>query len=752
MLPSVRPTFTATPRIGMAAIALVAACLALSAGWTGVARAGTYEVRSCDAAPGWLNNAWTPETTHGGMAAYQQCPSGGFDTGLVTRHNGYQAGWTVPTGAASRYFFRAPPGAAVVGIRTNARVEQWNHRWQVGLSNGSTLIFGCWATPTNTGGSCGSYPTEDEYIPTPPSGTIYTETYCAYGPCPVSWNSGTPGNVWARAVLASATVTVSDGTAPGISITGGGLVAGGWRRGVQSLSFDTGDNTGVKVVRILVGNSEAARQDRPCDVTRTAPCPNGGATLDINTASFADGRHSLTAQAIDAGDNPGSDVREVLIDNTAPGQPETLAIDGGDGWRATNKFRVTWKNPVEEHAPIAAAEYELCPAQAPAGDTRACERGERSADGIEAIDDLKIPGAGAWTLRLWLRDAAGNADAARAGQPVTLRLDQEAPELFFQEQDPADPARLRVTATDPTSGVARGEIELRKRGDQAWQPLATEVTPQGLTAVMDDERLPDATYELRARAVDAAGNERSNDRRGSGQPAEVTLPVRIKTRLAVGKPKRIRARGAKRGKKRFRRVLVVRPQARFGRTVRLSGRLTTPGANPLTAVPVEVFERIEVPGAEFRLIGTVTTSRTGRFAYKALRGPSRTLRFRYPGTPTIRARSTEVDLRVRAATTFRPSKRRVVNGEYVTFRGRLLGGPLPPAGKIVELQVYARGRWRTFATTRAQAADGRWSYQYRFDATRGRVRYRFRARIRREAAYPYHAGLSRRVSVTVMGL
>ena len=46
---------------------------------------------------------------------------------------------------------------------------------------------------------------------------------------------------------------------------------------------------------------------------------------------------------------------------------------------------------------------------------------------------------------------------------------------------------------------------------------------------------------------------------------------------------------------------------------------------------------------------------------------------------------------------------------------------------------------------------GRWSYLYRFEATRGLVSYSFRARIRREAAYPYELGHSRTVRVTVRG-
>ncbi len=739
---SARGTSSMTTAIRLLAVILV--CFSAAAA---PAFGGNYEVRACDAAPDYVNHSWLPESNHGGMAIYPDCPSGGFDTGLVIRHVGSPSGYTVPSGAAARWWFSAPAGASIVGVRMNARFEQWSHRWQVGLSNGSTLLDGCWAQPTNTGGACGSYSTEAEYTPVPHSPTIYTEMYCVYGPCPVSWNANTPGNVWARAILSSVTVTIADGTLPGVSITGGGAVAGGWRRGVQGVSFDTSDNVGIKYVRVLVGDREAARQDRPCDFTQRAPCTNRPGSLEFNTANFADGKHTLSVQSTDGADNTGGASRELLIDNTPPGQPEGLAIASGDGWRSENKFRVTWKNPKEDHAPVAGAEYEICRAT----DGGGCVRGERTAAGIAAIDDIKVPDAGAWTLRLWLRDEAGNADRARAGQPLTLRLDQVAPELAFRDQAADDPARLRVNAVDATSGIASGAIEIRRHGDQAWRPIETDVVPGGLTAVVDDEALPDGTYELRARAADGAGNERSTDKRESGDPAQLALPVRVKTRLAVGKVKRIRARGARRGKRRMRKVLVVRPQTRFGRTVKLTGRLTMPGANPLAGAPVEVFERVAVPGAEFRPVATISTSRTGRFVFKALRGPSRTLRFRYPGTPTIRSRTTEADLRVRAATTIRPSRRYVVTGEYVTFRGRLKGGPVPAGGKLVEVQVWARGRWRTFATARA-GADGRWSYQYRFDATRGRIRYRFRARIRREATYPYHAGTSRRVRVTVQGL
>ena len=59
-------------------------------------------------------------------------------------------------------------------------------------------------------------------------------------------------------------------------------------------------------------------------------------------------------------------------------------------------------------------------------------------------------------------------------------------------------------------------------------------------------------------------------------------------------------------------------------------------------------------------------------------------------------------------------------------------------------------RWQTFRTTRTDAA-GRWAIRYRFKRTRGVQRFRFRARLPREAGYPFAAGASRSLTVRVRG-
>jgi hypothetical protein len=362
---------------------------------------------------------------------------------------------------------------------------------------------------------------------------------------------------------------------------------------------------------------------------------------------------------------------------------------------------------------------------------------------MQALDDFSVPSAGAWTMRLWLVDSAGNASPGTAAETV-LRFDNEAPALVFREQQSNDPARLRVAARDAISGVADVEIEVRRRGETAWMPLQTDRRGDDFTAVMDDERLAAGVYDLRARAFDKAGNVQTTASRTNGFPARLKLPVRRPAKLMVGRPtKRCAGRNC-------RSRLAGAARLDFGRTAVLSGRFEVQG-RPSSA-PVEVWRRVELSGAPWVRVATAHPSRAGRFRFRVPRGPSRQFRFRYPGSPTVRGTTAFVEARVRAATTIKVSRRHVVNGEYVMFRGRLRGRPIPSGGKLVELQVFTRRRWRTFAQPRASAATGRWAFDYRFETIVGTARFRLRARIRREAAYPYHVGTSREIAVKVRGI
>jgi hypothetical protein len=541
-----------------------------------------------------------------------------------------------------------------------------------------------------------------------------------------------------------------DDSAPGVAINGGDILSG-WRRGTSTVTYDASDNSGIKTVRAYMDDRPRAEAPRGCNYNALVPCPNGGGSLSVDTTGMSDGAHRLTVQAVDTADNAANDVRTIYTDNTPPISPASLTLDGSDGWRTANSFDVSWNNPPQSAAPIAAADYVLCPSSNAANDSTGCQSGSRSGSNIDEISNVEVPHPGSWKLSLYLADAAGNAASSTAVTLPALRYDPDTPSAAFLPMTADDPTRVRVAASDATSGLSSESLEINLDGSPTWTEIPVTADPNGFSAALDDGALAQGLYHLRARVVDAAGNDRTIDTFDGGQPAALSLPVRLKTRLAVGHVRHVLVHAARSGKRRYRRVLVDKPRAAFGRSLRLNGRLTTPGANPVASAPVEVWQQIESPGAGWTQIATLQTSRTGRFSFKALKGPSRLVQFRYTGTAMVRSRISTVEMRVKASTTMRADRHHVNNGDFVSFHGRLQGRPIPAGGKLVELQVFTRRQWRTFAQVRANESTGLWAYRYRFEAITGTVKFRFRARIRKEATYPFDLGMSRQVHVTVRG-
>jgi hypothetical protein len=716
-----------------AALAATAVFLVL----TSAATAGTYPVYG--ACGNWgitYNNSPT------GVAAYPQCP------GLVLRN--VLGAFSTPAGAEGRWVFTAPPGTlitqffSVVNPYAGSQFEGLNG-WQVtafslgGRSGSNGYVF-----KECPGSSCPGATSTLGQFGIPDATSLELRLRCGKTPtCP---NNGLFGAI----VLSDVTVTLNDVVAPSVQIAGGSLAAPGWHSGTQVVSVAASDNTGISAVRAYLDGAPRADQPRPaCHWDSIYPCPNSGGDVAVSTAGLSDGAHTLTIVGVDSGGNTAADSRTIYVDNTAPAQPRAAILDGGPQWRPTNGFVIRWTPSAGEAAPITSIVYRICPSGS--SDASKCVSGERAPDSPGALS-LTVPGPGDWSVKFWMRDAAGNADPATAATLDHLRFDPTPPAAAIALGGVDDPTQIRVVASDAVSFIASGEVEIQRDGESDWHGLPTTVTSDGLVATLDDSQFRNGPYTIRAHVVDAAGNERTTTSLIDGNPARVTLPLRLVTELAVGKPERVRAGTARGGRPRYKRILVKRPRAGFGRTVRLRGRLTTPGGNPLANVGVGVWEKVELPGATWVHLADLTTSRTGRLSYRALRGPSRLVQFRYAGTATIRPRVATVEMLVRGWTTFKVDRHHVFNGEDVVFSGRVHGRPFPQAGKLVELQVYTRRKWRTFAQPRASATSGRWSYDYRFDTVQGREAFRFRARLRKEQGYPYELGMSREVRVVVRGL
>jgi hypothetical protein len=548
-----------------------------------------------------------------------------------------------------------------------------------------------------------------------------------------------------------AQATVVDVSPPAVSILQDNpFTQGQWVGGRQTVNYVANDNVGVKSARAIGSGVSWGEHHRQCNFAARVPCVNGAGGIAVDTTALAEGSQALAVDAVDAADNPGaSSPVTVRVDNTAPGAV-AVGLAGGPTWRNLNDFDVAWVNPPEgDRAPIAAARYQIC--RAGGGD---CSENRRPGADISALGDLSVPGPGEWELRVWREDAATNHQPSNASVPVALKFDPEPPQLAFEQSSSSDPTLVSVAVTDRVSGLAGGQIELSRQGTGTWQSLATDRQGDRLLARIDDSLLPAGVYLLRATAWDQASNQNSTDRRASGEPMVVTLPLRVPTILRAGveTERTVRRSIRRRGKRRTvrQRVVELRPQAevRYGERVVFAGRLENREGQPVPGAEIQVLSS-SVTAPE-QLLGVVTTDADGRFRYESLADATRALRFVYRGTAVLLPAQGEVSLLTSAASTFRASPRRLRNGQSVRFTGRLRALPAPPAGKLVELQVVLSGRWQTFRTTRTQA-DGTWAVRYHFRRTCGRLRYRFRARLPAEAGYAFQTGYTRPLSVLVRG-
>lgn len=523
----------------------------------------------------------------------------------------------------------------------------------------------------------------------------------------------------------------------------------GWLNGREAKTFD-------QLIRLEAGEFRPVSEVAGYSVTTDGTDPD--ASIDsvgqlYRVVELPEGLTTIKARAIS-----GSGVASLKVGSTV------IAVDRTDPTVTEHGASApgTWsREPLAIH--IAGADQpglsgmEAAPADAPVeegGFVAYRLDGSSPARIRGATADLTVSEDGNHTLTYSATDAAGNESPE---QVAHIRVDRTPPELVvFDDPQPADPRRIVVATSDRTSGVAAGRIEMRPVAGGEWRPLETTRDGNRFLATIDDEAVPRGVYELRAHAFDAAGNESIGDRRRDGSVARIdTATIRAETslRVAFATPASSKKCTRKRGKKQC----TTKNTAPAGKTLTIAynkaalvrGTLTT-GVAPIADGVVDVYARAKATGSEFAPIGAIRTNAQGSFTFKAPAGAGRVLSFRYAGSPTLRGSSDEATLGVAASATLRASRRRARNGEAVTFSGVLRTRPLSGRPKSLNLQAYYRRRWRTFATPRV-SNKGRWTYRYRFGATHGYVRYRFRVVVPPSADYPYDKGTSKPVTVSVAG-
>jgi hypothetical protein len=203
-----------------------------------------------------------------------------------------------------------------------------------------------------------------------------------------------------------------------------------------------------------------------------------------------DGIYSLLFYSVDiAGNIEKSFPVQVKVDTAPPSAPSAVEAAPAN-WTRVNRFNVQWANPTDLSG-IAGVYYRI--GQEPT----APDDGTLSPF-TSRLENLTVPGDGAYRLYLWLSDAAGNADHRNRALAPLLRYDATPPTTTMRIQGLAgtegwyrSPITVTLEPVDLHSGVASTKYKL---DDGAW------VTGTALSVVTPSKHV------LRFASDDAAGN------------------------------------------------------------------------------------------------------------------------------------------------------------------------------------------------------------------------------------------------------
>jgi hypothetical protein len=580
------------------------------------------------------------------------------------------------------------------------------------------------------------------------------------------WCSLDPGS-WSA--LRAVTLTVEDDGAPVSQMTGGPLLAGGWRRGNQWVVVGDADGgAGVRFGETFVDGNRIGFTEYNCNkvqvggewrATTMRPCAtNESNTHFVDTPSFSDGPHSVTHCTLDFAANRACTAdQQFLIDNNPPAHPKAVALAGGEGWRRTNDFDLAWENPDQGRAsPIAAALWRIT-------GSSGYDTGARDASGRDrrSLADLSVPGSGAFSLQLWLRDEAGN-DTASSAVMVPLRFDDRKPEVAFSTEEPG--SRVMADVADEHSGPGSGQLLYRRVDTAEWTELPTRLVPAGAPGkghlVAPTPELGYGTYVFRADAVDVAGNTASTILRADGTQMAIRKepppPVARAAPLPKAKPQPLSREKARlfarlRGGHGRGDSLTVP----FGAPALLSGRLTRADGPALAARELRVVSHPSHGALAPIAVQTVRTGEQGGFEVRLPAGPSRRVTVIFSGEEGLEpARRSALELRVRSGLSLRAVPESLRTGQAVRLSGRVksAGAPVPRRGKLVAIQYLeqATHRWRPILVTRTDH-HGRYRAHYRFRYVSGSAAIRLRATALAEERWPYAPGFSPPITVRVQG-
>jgi hypothetical protein len=186
-----------------------------------------------------------------------------------------------------------------------------------------------------------------------------------------------------------------------------------------------------------------------------------------------------------------------------------------------------------------------------------------------------------------------------------------------------------------------------------------------------------------------------------------------------------------------------------GSTV-VSGRILTQAGQPVVGATVTLQTLdVGVFDSEAKGAGTVVTDGEGRFSVKVRAdGAKKVTAFFVPFAGAAPTAMFSTVVRQELSLSAKASRRVVKPLGSVSISGRLSGAGDAAADAPVEIQAVIRGKWRAIGSEEANSR-GNYKWTYDFVNVRRSADFRFRAVVRRNAAWPWPSEFSEPVKVSV---
>jgi hypothetical protein len=391
-----------TPARAAAALLVVGATLATTAGAPQVARAGSYVVASCS--PSSTPGAWQQTNSFSaGLSSGNECggpasgPLGITDQGALYGEDLVGSTAQIPNGAQAGWTLTAPSGTEIAAVSYYRSLATGNDLdWVAGLfAADGTAIDTCQSNPSPCSSPNNQVPVSRVGLNT---ASLFFGVKCVLtGADQFCLAGGTQHD--AQADLYSARVTISETTTPSVSGVGGPLWGGGVVWGTAPLSFSAADPSGI--AQVTLGGTTLSET---CDFSQAQPCPQlPSGSLSVDTTRLSDGAQTISLFATNAaGITASAQSPPLVIDNNGPPPPiGFVATPAGGG---SNTVRLAWTNPARPPEPITAGYAQLC--------QTSC--GSPTSVGTSGAGQVIAPAAGAYTVRLWLTDSQGRGGPANA--------------------------------------------------------------------------------------------------------------------------------------------------------------------------------------------------------------------------------------------------------------------------------------------------------------------------------------------------